>query len=277
MTAGKRNVLGHGQLAGESQPVAADIAVGTVGILIGIVVVVERRQSTVEHQLRQPLRLVGTELPVRTLELVQRHRRIHRLTAGQVHRALEGQLHHAALLPAGLLHTRHLSAGLLRRQPLMSGHCSHQQHRHRHHRLSKNTSHCYCYCLNYCHYTFSLYFKYQFIKHLAFPQNVRCPIFCPVMLIFTRPNIFSISYIIHSQHIVTHLKCIVTIWKLPGFHGHSSRRASDGRIPETFHTETSAARIFIKNTAAATTAVTISTDSGPEVSTGQGVRVSAAG
>ena len=60
-------------------------------------------------------------------------------------------------------------------------------------------------------------------------------------------------------------------------HGHSSRRASDGRIPETFHTETSAARIFIRNTAAATTAVTISTDSGPEVSTGQGVRVSAAG
>ena len=52
-------------------------------------------------------------------------------------------------------------------------------------------------------------------------------------------------------------------------HGHSSRRASDGRIPETFHTETSAARI--------STAVTISTDSGPEVSTGQGVRVSAAG
>ena len=48
-------------------------------------------------------------------------------------------------------------------------------------------------------------------------------------------------------------------------------------IPETFHTETSAARIFIRNTAAATTAVTISTDSGPEVSTGQGVRVSAAG
>ena len=61
------------------------------------------------------------------------------------------------------------------------------------------------------------------------------------------------------------------------FIGHSSRRASDGRIPETFHTETSAARIFIRNTAAATTAVTISTDSGPEVSTGQGVRVSAAG
>ena len=60
-------------------------------------------------------------------------------------------------------------------------------------------------------------------------------------------------------------------------HVHSSRRASDGRIPETFHTETSAARIFIRNTAAATTAVTISTDSGPEVSTGQGVRVSAAG
>ena len=60
-------------------------------------------------------------------------------------------------------------------------------------------------------------------------------------------------------------------------HGHSSRRASEGRIPETFHTETSAARIFIRNTATATTAVTISTDSGPEVSTGQGVRVSAAG
>ena len=130
---------------------------------------------------------------------------------------------------------------------------------------------------NYRHYTFSLYFKYQFIKHLASSQNVRCPIFCLKMLVLPCPNIFSIQYLIHSQHIVTHLKCIVTIWKLPGFHGHSSRRASDGRIPETFHTETSAARIFIKNTAAATTAVTISTDSGPEVSTGQGVRVSAAG
>ena len=70
---------------------------------------------------------------------------------------------------------------------------------------------------NYRHYTFSSYFKYQFIKHLASSQNVRCPIFCPIMLIFTRPNIFSISYIIHSQHIVTHLKYIVTIWELPYF------------------------------------------------------------
>ena len=62
-----------------------------------------------------------------------------------------------------------------------------------------------------------LYFKYQFIKHLASSQNVRCPIFCPIMLIFTSPNIFSIQYLIHSQHIAIHLKCIVTIWELPYF------------------------------------------------------------
>ena len=159
------------------------------------------------------------------------------------------------------------------------------------------------------------------------------------MLIFTRPNIFSISYIIHSQHIVTHLKCIVTIWELPYFrngrkmrvplplwqgaedlggpgsasrkerpvpglpqrqenagsaavvargggpgqygtavlHGHSSRRASDGRIPETFHTETRAARAFTTNITAATANVTISADRKGEVSTGHGANVSAAG
>ncbi len=61
------------------------------------------------------------------------------------------------------------------------------------------------------------------------------------------------------------------------FIGHSSRRASDGRIPETFHTETRAARIFIINTTAATTKVTASADRNPEVRTGHGARVSAAG
>ena len=61
------------------------------------------------------------------------------------------------------------------------------------------------------------------------------------------------------------------------FIGHSSRRASDGRIPETFHTETRAARIFIINTAAATAKVTASADRNPEVRTGHGARVSAAG
>ena len=61
------------------------------------------------------------------------------------------------------------------------------------------------------------------------------------------------------------------------FIGHSSRRASDGRIPETFHTETRAARIFIINTTAATAKVTASADRNPEVRTGHGARVSAAG
>ena len=56
-------------------------------------------------------------------------------------------------------------------------------------------------------------------------------------------------------------------------HGHSSRRASDGRIPETFHTETSAARALTTNTTAATTNVTISADRKGEVSIGQGARV----
>ena len=70
---------------------------------------------------------------------------------------------------------------------------------------------------NYRHYTFSLYFKYQFIKHLASSQNVRCLIFCLKMLVLPCPNIFSIQYLIHSQHIVTHLKCIVTIWNAPYF------------------------------------------------------------
>ena len=56
-------------------------------------------------------------------------------------------------------------------------------------------------------------------------------------------------------------------------HGHSSRRASEGRIPETFHTETSAARAFTTNITAATTNVTISADRKGEVSTGQGARV----
>ena len=37
------------------------------------------------------------------------------------------------------------------------------------------------------------------------------------MLIFPRPNIFSIQYLIHSQHIAIHLKYIVTIWELPYF------------------------------------------------------------
>ena len=37
------------------------------------------------------------------------------------------------------------------------------------------------------------------------------------MLIFTSPNIFSIQYLIHSQHIAIHPKCIVTIWELPYF------------------------------------------------------------
>ena len=55
-------------------------------------------------------------------------------------------------------------------------------------------------------------------------------------------------------------------------HGHSSRRASDGRIPETFHTETRAARAFTTNITAATTNVTISADRKGEVSTGQGAR-----
>ena len=56
-------------------------------------------------------------------------------------------------------------------------------------------------------------------------------------------------------------------------HGHSSRRASDGRIPETFHTETRAARAFTTNITAATTNVTISADRKGEVSIGQGARV----
>ena len=55
-------------------------------------------------------------------------------------------------------------------------------------------------------------------------------------------------------------------------HGHSSRRASDGRIPETFHTETRAARAFTTNITAATTNVTISADRKGEVSIGQGAR-----
>lgn len=55
-------------------------------------------------------------------------------------------------------------------------------------------------------------------------------------------------------------------------HGHSSRRASYGRIPETFHTETRAARALTANTTAATTRVTISADRKGEVSTGQGAR-----
>ena len=154
------------------------------------------------------------------------------------------------------------------------------------------------------------------------------------MLVLPCPNIFSIQYLIHSQHIVTHLKCIVTIWNAPYFrngremqdplplwqgaedrggpgsisrreqpvpvlpqrqenadvaavvardggpgqygtavlHGHSSRMASDGRIPETFHTETRAARAFTTNITAATTNVTISADRKGEVSTGQGAR-----
>ena len=56
-------------------------------------------------------------------------------------------------------------------------------------------------------------------------------------------------------------------------HGHSSRRASDGRIRETFHTETSAARAFTTNITAATANVTISADRKGEVSTGHGARV----
>ena len=55
-------------------------------------------------------------------------------------------------------------------------------------------------------------------------------------------------------------------------HGHSSRRASDGRIPETFHTETRAARALTANTTAATTRVTISAERKGEVSIGQGAR-----
>ena len=56
------------------------------------------------------------------------------------------------------------------------------------------------------------------------------------------------------------------------FIGHSSRRASDGRVRETFHTETSAARAFTTNITAATANVTISADRKGEVSTGQGAR-----
>ena len=56
-------------------------------------------------------------------------------------------------------------------------------------------------------------------------------------------------------------------------HGHSSRRASDGRIPETFHTETRAAKALTANTTAATTRVTISAERKGEVSTGHGAKV----
>ena len=53
---------------------------------------------------------------------------------------------------------------------------------------------------------------------------------------------------------------------------HSSLKISDGRVRETFHTETSAARAFTTNITAATTNVTISADRKLEVSTGQGAR-----